>query len=201
VGNKTGHIIPWPKKKFFDEPKDWQDPFCTIGQVISDLAEKSSYVKKTCHVPMSHKQLLVERYKTIPEGGKLNLETLPENLKKGYRTSSVKNYSHIYKRLDRHKPANTMVPGHNAFPIHPWLNRSLTVREAARIQTFPDEVEFLGPRQEQCIQVGNAFPPLVAEILANNIRKAEKNNWLPGKVPKSAYYSLLESPDDFELIA
>ena len=201
VGNKTGHVIPWPKKKFFSEPKDWQDPFCTIGQVISDLAENSSYTKKTCHVPMSHKPLLVERYKTIPEGGKLNLETLPEELKKGYRTSSVKNYSHIYKRLDRNKPANTMVPGHNAFPIHPWLNRSLTVREAARIQTFPDEVEFLGPRQEQCIQVGNAFPPLLAEILANSIRKAEKNNWTPGKVPKSAYYSLLESPDDFEPIA
>ena len=85
-----------------------------------------------------------------------------------------------------------MVPGHNAFPIHPWLNRSLTVREAARIQTFPDELEFKGSRQEQCIQVGNAFPPLLAESIANNIQKAEKNNWFPGEVPPSAYYSLIE---------
>ena len=85
-----------------------------------------------------------------------------------------------------------MVPGHNAFPIHPWLNRALTVREAARIQTFPDELEFKGSRQEQCIQVGNAFPPLLAESIANNIKKAEKNNWFPGNVPPSAYYSLIE---------
>jgi DNA (cytosine-5)-methyltransferase 1 len=200
IGNKTGHIIPWPKKKFFKEPREWQDPYCTIGQVISDLAEKISYARKTCHVPMSHKPLLVERYKFIPEGGKLDLEALPENLKKGYRTLSVKNYSHIHKRLHRDRPATTMVPGHNAFPVHPWLDRSLTVREAARIQTFPDEVEFMGPRQEQCIQVGNAFPPLLAEMIANNIKKAEQNKWFPGDVPKSAYYALLEKTADYEPI-
>lgn len=88
-----------------------------------------------------------------------------------------------------------MVPGHNAFPIHPWLDRALTVREAARIQTFPDEVEFKGSRQEQCIQAGNAFPPLLAELIANNIRKAERNVWYPGRVPASAYYALIEHED------
>ncbi|MGI0026899.1 MAG: DNA cytosine methyltransferase [Nitrosopumilaceae archaeon] len=200
IGNKTGHIIPWPKKKFFENPKEWQKPYCTVGQVISDLSDMRSYLEETCHVPMKHKPLLVERYKKISEGGKLNIETLPKKLQVGYRTDSVKNYSHIYKRLHRNKPANTMVPGHNAFPIHPWLNRALTVREAARIQTFPDEVEFKGTRQEQCIQVGNAFPPLLAEMIANNIRKAEKNKWYPEKVPKSAYYSLLENPKDYDPI-
>ena len=64
-----------------------------------------------------------------------------------------------------------MVPGHNAFPIHPWLNRSLTVREAARIQTFPDEYIFVGPRHEQCIQVGNSIPVKLAESWAKEIRK------------------------------
>jgi len=145
---------------------------------------------------MNHKPLLVERYKLIPEGGKLDTDTLPEHLKAGYRTSSVKNYSHIYKRLDRQKPATTMVAGHNAFPIHPWLHRSLTAREAARIQTFPDNLVLMGNRQEQCIQVGNAFPPLLAELLARNIKKAEVNNWLPEKVGKSVYYSLVEQNDN-----
>ena len=195
IGNRTGHIIPWPKKKFFAEPKEWQDHYRTVGEVISDLADEASYSKYTCHVPMNHKPLLVERYGYIPEGGKLDIESLPEHLKKGYRTDEVKNYSHVFKRLHRNKPATTMVPGHNAFPIHPWLNRALTVREAARIQTFPDEMEFKGSRQNQCIQVGNAFPPLLAELIANNIRKAEINAWYPGKTPPSAYYSLIEKED------
>jgi DNA (cytosine-5)-methyltransferase 1 len=198
VGNRTGHIIPWPKPKYFKEPKDWQKPYRTVGEVITDLSSEGSYLKHTCHVPMRHKPLLVERYKYIPEGGRLDVNALPMELKKGYRTDNVKNYSHIFKRLHRDFAATTMVPGHNAFPIHPWLDRALTVREAARIQTFPDEIEFLGSRQEQCIQVGNAFPPLLAEILANSIKKAEVNGWVPGHVPKSAYYSLIDPTKCFK---
>lgn len=196
IGNRTGHIIPWPKKKFFATPKDWQDTYRTVGEVISDLSDKSAYDVFFNHKPMKHKPLLEERYKYIPEGGKLNVDALPANLKKGYRTDEVKNYSHVFKRLDRNKPSLTMVPGHNAFPIHPWLNRALTVREAARIQTFPDELEFMGSRQEQCIQVGNAFPPMLAEVIANSIKKAEVNNWYPNSVPASAYYALIEKPDN-----
>ena len=81
------------------------------------------------------------------------------------------NFSHVYKRLDRKKPSTTMVPGHNAFPIHPVLNRTLTAREAARIQTFPDTHIFFGTRQEQCIQVGNAVPPDMAEPFLNRIKE------------------------------
>ena len=64
-----------------------------------------------------------------------------------------------------------MVPGHNAFPLHPTENRSLTVREAARIQTFPDDVVFCGTRQDQCIQVGNAVPVQLAFVLATHIKE------------------------------
>ena len=196
IGNRTGHIIPWPKKKFFAKPKDWQNPYVTVGQTISDLPEAthgdSTCDQVTCHIAMKHKPLLVERYRLIPEGSRLDVKDLPDKLRKGYRTDAVKNYSHVYRRLDRNKPANTMVPGHNAFPVHPYFDRSLTVREAARLQTLPDELEPVGPRQEQCIQVGNAFPALMAELVANCIKKTEKNNWRPGAVPKSAYYSLLD---------
>lgn len=199
IGNRTGHIIPWPKKKFFSDPKEWQDAHRGVGEVITDLSGDKSYSRFTCHVPMKHKPLLVERYTYIPEGGKLDVAALPDHLRSGYRTSEVKNYSHVFKRLHRDKPALTMVPGHNAFPIHPWLNRALTVREAARIQTFPDFVEFKGPRQEQCIQVGNAFPPLLAELIGNNIRKAEVNGWFPKRVPMSAYYALVERQERADL--
>jgi DNA (cytosine-5)-methyltransferase 1 len=141
---------------------------------------------------MQHKPLQVERYKLIPEGGKLDVEALPTALKQGYRTDVVKNFSHVFKRLHRNKPSLTLVPGHNAFPIHPWLNRALTVREAARLQTFPDEIEFRGSREDQCLQVGNSFPPLLAELIANNLIKAESNGWIPGAVPKLARYSLVD---------
>jgi DNA (cytosine-5)-methyltransferase 1 len=196
IANRTDHIIPWPKRKFFEKPEDWQKPHRTVGQAIADLAEEDSYYRHTCHVPMKHKPLQVERYRRIPEGGKLDVEALPPDLLKGYRTDEIKNFSHVFKRLHRDKPSITLVPGHNAFPIHPWLNRALTVREAARLQTFPDDVEFKGSRENQCIQVGNAFPPLLAEFIANNLMKAESNDWMPGVVPKLAQYSLIETSDE-----
>jgi DNA (cytosine-5)-methyltransferase 1 len=177
---------------FLPPPADWQKPFRTVGEAISDLADPSSHDRHTCHVPMNHKPLQVERYKRIPEGGRLDIASLPGELRKGYRTDEVKNFSHVFKRLDRRKPSNTLVPGHNAFPIHPWLDRALTVREAARLQTFPDDIEFKGSREDQGIQVGNAFPPLLAELIANNIIKAESNGWFPGAVPKLARYSLID---------
>lgn len=115
------------------------------------------------HVPLKHKPIVEARYGYVKEGCKLNVDDLPPELavatRKDSKTGVVSNYSHVFKRLDRNKPSTTMVPGHNAFPIHPILNRTLTAREAARIQTFPDNHIFFGTRQEQCIQVGNAVPP------------------------------------------
>jgi DNA (cytosine-5)-methyltransferase 1 len=192
IANRTGHIVPWPKRKFFEAPEDWQRPYRTVGEAIADLAHDSSHERYTCHVPMRHKPLQVERYKRIPEGGKLDVAALPPALRQGYRTKEVRNFSHVFRRLHRARPSITLVPGHNAFPIHPWLDRALTVREAARLQTFPDEVRFMGSRENQCIQVGNAFPPLLAELIANNLLKAESNSWFPGKVSKLARYTLLD---------
>jgi DNA (cytosine-5)-methyltransferase 1 len=192
IGSRSGYVIPWPKRKFFANPKDWQKPFRNVGEAIGDLASEASYQSHSCHVPMNHRPLQVARYQRIPEGGRLDVEALPAELQKGYRTEKIKNFSHVFKRLHREKPSLTLVPGHNAFPVHPWLNRSLTVREAARLQTFPDDIVFVGAREDQCIQVGNAFPPLLAELLANNLVKAKANSWMPGSVPKLAQYSLLD---------
>jgi DNA (cytosine-5)-methyltransferase 1 len=66
------------------------------------------------------------------------------------------------------------------------------VREAARIQTFPDHIEFIGNHGQQCKQVGNAFPPMAAETFANNIAKAISNNWIESETSNLAYYSLIE---------
>ncbi len=143
----------------------------TVGDAIMDLMGKENQVPN--HVPMKHNQIVTERIRCIPEGSGIPKEGLPEKVAYGSRSdfadNKLKNFSHVYKRLDRKKPASTMVPGHNAFPLHPVADRSLTVREAARIQTFPDDVVFMGSRQEQCIQVGNAVPVRLAYQLAKNI--------------------------------
>jgi DNA (cytosine-5)-methyltransferase 1 len=166
----------WPAVKHFAEPKPWQRPHVTVGDVISDLTDPATHSEEFSHVPMAHKELVAERFMLIPEGGCLPEKDLPERLRRGYRSDNVKNFSHVYRRLSRSRPAGTMVPGHNAFPVHPTLPRTLTVREAARIQTFPDWMRFTGTRQQQCMLVGNAVPPLVAEIFAQRITKAIMGN-------------------------
>ena len=177
VACKKGLVFKWPEPKYFNEPKSWQRPFVTVGDVISDLMDPVSCGDEFSHAPMAHKELVVERYKLIPEGGRLPDTGLPDHLKKGYRSDNVKNFSHVYKRLSMSSPATTMVPGHNAFPVHPILHRTLTVREAARIQTFPDWMRFVGTRQQQCTLVGNAVPPVLAEIFASNIVKTINGNY------------------------
>lgn len=132
-----------------------------VLDAIGDLATKGEEVNN--HVPLKHGETNIRRYQLIPEGGRLPEDDLPPEL---YR----KNFGNTFKRLDRNKPSLTMVPGHNAFPIHPWLNRSLTVREAARIQTFPDDYIFCGRRDKQCMQVGNAVPVDLASAWAKQIK-------------------------------
>ena len=163
IGNRLG------KKNTFPEPdhsktgeagkKLWQN----CWDVIKDLAHIDEN-KDINHVPLRHTPQIIERYKLIPEGGRLPEDKLPPEI---YR----KNFGSTYKRLSCDRPALTMVPGNDAFPIHPILNRSLTVREAARIQTFSDEIIFSGNRRQQGHQVGNAVPMLFSEKLAKHILK------------------------------
>jgi DNA (cytosine-5)-methyltransferase 1 len=84
-----------------------------------------------------------------------------------------------------------MVPGHNAFPVHPWLNRTLTIREVARIQTFPDDYEFVGPIIKKGLQVGNAFPCLMAQTIAERLMRVIRNKWTKETVTDLAAYSML----------
>lgn len=162
----------WPEPKFFAEPKSWQRRHATVGDVITDLMDPRTASEDFSHVAMDHKPMVVERYRLIPEGGRLPEKDLPRRLQKGYRTERVKNFSHVFRRLAMNRPATTMVPGHNAFPVHPLLPRTLTVREAARIQTFPDWMKFTGTRQQQCMLVGNAVPPAFAGVLAQALNRA-----------------------------
>ena len=85
------------------------------------------------------------------------------------RSNQKQTFQCVYQRLEKDKPAPTLVPGHSAFPIHPVEHRSLTFREAARLQTFPDDMEFFGSQIQQGLAVGNAVPPMFAEKLGKRI--------------------------------
>jgi DNA (cytosine-5)-methyltransferase 1 len=94
---------------------------------------------------------------------------LPEDVKR-YRDDI---FDDKYKRLDPDGPSRT-ITAHIAkdgyWYIHPEQNRTLTVREAARLQTFPDRIRFAGPPSAAFRQIGNAVPPLLARQLAESLR-------------------------------
>lgn len=173
IGNRLGIKFQKPKPTHHPIGSGLFPEYTTVGDAIMDLVGKENKVDN--HIPLAHKPIVAARYGYVREGGKLKIDELPPELsaatRKDSKTGKVANYSHVFKRLSRFKPSITMVPGHNAFPIHPTLNRTLTPREAARIQTFPDSHVFLGTRQEQCIQVGNAVPPLMAEPFLLKIKQ------------------------------
>lgn len=193
IGTTTDLIIPFPKPKYYNKPDSWQSPYRTVGEVLTDLIDEKSQSLHSNHIPPKHSPIIIERFSYIEEGKKINVDILPDHLKKGTKTGKViSNFSHVYKRLDMNKPSSTIVPGHNAFPIHPILNRTLTVREAARIQTFPDSYQFVGPIINKCLQVGNAFPCLVAQIFGERLRTVTNNNWKEQDASHLAKYSMLE---------
>lgn len=74
-----------------------------------------------------------------------------------------------YRRLTLNQPSSTIIAGHRALPVHPTANRTITAREAARLQSFRDDYRFLGPRGNWPLQVANAVPPLLAEALAKHV--------------------------------
>ena len=169
IGNRIGMPVTFPAPDHSDNTDDNLPAWENCWSVLKDL-EKMPDTPSFNHVALKHTCKIIERYKLIPEGGRLPEDKLPKEL---YR----KNFGNTYKRLARNRPALTMVPGNDAFPIHPTLNRSLTVREAARIQTFPDSIIFEGNRRQQGHQVGNAVPPVFSKKLAifilEQIKKAK----------------------------
>lgn len=118
------------------------------------------------HIATNHSNVALERMSLVPPN--CTEKVLPAE----HRTKSI--YSGTWTRLNSEGIAPTITtrfdtPSSGQF-THPILDRALTVREAARIQTFPDNFVFVGSKTSQMKQVGNAVPPLLARAIANSIR-------------------------------
>lgn len=115
--------------------------------------------------------LVLNRYRFIPPGG--NWEDIPEYLMGNYRDKR-RCHSGIYRRLQWDELSVVVSNFRKNMLIHPEQDRGLSVREAARLQSFPDWYVFYGPLGAQQQQVANAVPPLLARKIANSILKSSR---------------------------
>lgn len=195
LGNRVGEPIAWP------EPTHGADqrPFVSVLDAISDLpplgnGEACATVSYHCDAAsdyqremrlgssgvMNHRSprlapINIERMKHIPQGGSwrdIPYELLPEGMKRARRCDHTKRYG----RLRWDGLASTILTKcdvHWGPYIHPEQDRSLSVREAARFQSFPDWFEFEGSVTDQFVQVGNAVPPLLGRRIGETLVRAE----------------------------
>ena len=118
------------------------------------------------HVVTRNTPLVIERMKMVPPGG--NWSDIPADMMKvGGKYSRLEMvHSMIYKRLRGDRPSVTITNFRKAMIIHPRQDRLLSVREAARIQTFPDGFEFRGGMSDMQQQVSDAVPVWLARSVA-----------------------------------
>ena len=113
------------------------------------------------HEATQHTEQTIKIISMVPDGG--GIRDLPEEYYK------VRNYNNAFKRMNSNLPSSTIDCGHRNY-FHYKENRVPTVRESARIQSFPDVYEFKGSKTSQYTQVGNAVPPLLAYSIAKAIK-------------------------------
>jgi len=175
----------------FEFPKgDFEDNYITVSEAISDLPilengakdDRLHYKSKatskfakmmrgqlriaTQNLVSRSSELVIQRYAHVKQGG--NWKDIPANLMSNYKDYTRCHHG-IYRRLNDKEPANVISNYRKSMIIHPNENRGLSLREAARLQSFPDSYKFCGPLVFQQQQVGDAVPPLLAQAVFERI--------------------------------
>ena len=186
VGNRHGILFQFPDKQekvysvidaIGDLPElkngqmDESLPYKCSAKEAGEYAQfmrKGSRTSKQNYVSRNA-DYVIERYKYIGQGQ--NWRAIPEKLMSNYKDKS-KCHSGIYKRLIEDKPSIVISNYRKNMLIHPWQDRGLSVREAARLQSFPDRFIFKGTLMDIQQQIGNAVPPLLANAVFEKIKES-----------------------------
>lgn len=134
-------------------------PFSAQSDYQLKMRQNSSSIYN--HEITAHKEQTVNIISLVPDGG--NYKDLPEEYRKTRKVNIA------WTRLSSKKPSFTIDTGHRHH-FHYKYNRVPTVRESARLQSFPDNFIFLGNKTSQYKQVGNAVPPLLGEVLGYKLK-------------------------------
>lgn len=177
-------------------PKGVVRKFITVKQAIGDLPDlevgaskdelkyssrrPSAYALKlrgglsssTGHLVTANNALVQKRYPFIPQGG--NWQNIPKRLMLNYSNlvDSRSRHTGIYRRLVWDQPSVVIANFRKNMLVHPSQHRLLSIREAARIQSFPDQYKFFGTIGMQQQQVSNAVPPLLAKVVFETLLNA-----------------------------
>lgn len=136
------------------------------------LRENSNFLLN--HVCNRIAAINIERLKHIPQGGSwrdIPFDLLPKGLQRARRSDHTKRYGRLHPNALCSTVLTKCDPHWGSF-FHPYEDRVISVREAARIQSFPDNYIFEGGTTQQYEQVGNAVPPLMAKAIGMEIKKS-----------------------------
>lgn len=145
-GNRKG------LKNYHPQPILKPSQYITTGSAIADLMTMPENAEFN-HVPTKHRPDMAQRMLELPEGQSL-----------------YKGYSDAWKKCPWNEASCTIKENHGGVNIHPRLPRVLTAREMARLQSFPDDFIFEGPKNKQLVQIGNAVPPLLGKAIGLAVR-------------------------------
>lgn len=184
VGNREGKKFEFPDPVERASGSIYKDSSFTLREAIGDL--ESCDIPEIDHVRKVESGIQLERISTLKIGQ--TMKDLPEHLqhdsfkrrasrrvcdgtpseKRGGAPSGL-------KRLSYNEPCLTITSATPSEFVHPTQNRTLTIRECARVQTFPDSFLFCGTDAQKILQIGNAIPPVFAEQMAKQIIMCDKN--------------------------
>jgi DNA (cytosine-5)-methyltransferase 1 len=183
IANRHGVRTKLPEKHTKPSPTTWDAlsdlPNLSVGasecrkkyksKAQSDYSKMMRGNLTSCsnHLVTRNAHYVIERYKYIPPGG--NWENIPQELMTNYKDYK-RCHTGIYRRLKPDEPSVVIGNFRKNMLIHPHEDRGLSVREAARLQSFPDYFEFKGSIGFQQQQVGNAVPPLLAKAVFDQIQ-------------------------------